>query len=657
MTFKSVRAYALYGLLFLTVVFFLPVLQDMFVLAKWFLVGFIALALIISSIGELIVTKKLTWEKREADSVLALFIFAGVLSLLFGSINKIQALISPQFGLLTFVFLFILYLYVSRAHKKLVQGGMIFGLFSTIFSVTVLFETIPALTALLPIQLKTFQNISLAGNLFDAFLFLGFSAVISLSVLLKKELSSGKRVSAFFGFSSSVFAAIVVLFTLVRNGSALALPSYTHSWYLGVETLKQPLTALFGVGLDNFQTVFTRVKDLAYNSSAVWQISSFPLSRSFIFHVMTEMGLFGLSATLLILVHLFKRAFSEHGTTTMKLVAFYFTVTFILLPPSFLMLFLLFVWVGYVESHSRQHEASLDLGEIIPAYALIALVGIVLMGGSVFLLSRIFMSEYIFKQSLETNNLKNVYEKMKSAVSYNPYNERIRSNFTQIHLLIANTIAEKAPKNEQGQAQLSEVDKQTVSQAIQAAISEAKAVVSLNPQKATNWELLGYIYRNIMGVVQGADSWTISAYQRAVTLDPQNPQYRVALGGVMYGLKQYEDASRLFEQAVLLKPDWSNAQYNYAWSLAQKGEFQRAATAMQACISLLNPAKDSADYTKATADLEEFKKKIPATETSQESTQTTQQQKETLTLPPSAESIIEPKITIPQTASPEAPLR
>jgi len=341
----------------------------------------------------------------------------------------------------------------------------------------------------------------------------------------------------------------------------------------------------------------------------------------------------------------------------MKLVAFYFTVVFILLPPSFLLLFLTFVWIGYVESHHRQNEASLDLGEIIPAYALIALVGIVITGISVFLLGRVFMSEYIFKQSLETNNLKNVYEKMKSAVSYNPYNERIRSNFTQIHLLIANTIAEKAQKNEQGQAQLNEADKQTVSQAIQAAISEAKAVVTLNSQKATNWELLGYVYRNIMGVVQGADSWTISAYQRAVTLDPQNPQYRVALGGVMYGLKQYEDASRLFEQAVILKSDWSNAQYNYAWSLAQKGQFQQAATAMQACIALLNPAKDAADYKKATADLEEFKSKIPVSETSQGQAPTTQTQKETLTLPKSAESVIEPKITIPQTASPEAPLR
>ncbi|MFZ2026355.1 MAG: hypothetical protein WAV30_03660 [Microgenomates group bacterium] len=655
MTFKHMRALILFGLLFITVLFFLPFFQDMFVLSKWFLMGVVALLLITSSIGEFVVSKKLTWEKRDADSVLMLFIFAGVLSLLFGSVNKVQALINPAFGLLTFVFLFIVYLYVSRSHPKFSQGSIIFPLFSALFAITVLFTTIPNLLALLPKQLGAYQNITLAGNLFDTLLFLGFAAVLSLSILLKKELSNTKRVSALVGFSATTFTAVIVLFTLIRNGSALALPSYTHSWYLGVETLKQPLTALFGVGLDNFQAVFTKIKDISYNSSPVWQISSFSLSRSFIFHVMTEMGLFGVGAMILALIHLFKRAFAEQGTVEMKLILFYFITVFILLPPSFLLLFLFFVWMGYVESHHHQKEAVLDLGEILPAYVLLALVGIALVGTSSFFLWRVGMSEYIFRQSFETNNLKTVYEKMKSAVTYNPYNERIRSNFTQVHLLIANTIAEKATKNEQGQAQLSEADKQTVSQAIQAAISEAKAVVSLNPQKAANWELLGYVYKNIMGVVQGADSWTISAYQRAITLDPQNPQYRVALGGVMYGLKQYEDASRLFEQAVILKSDWSNAQYNYAWALAQKGSYQQAATAMQACLSLLNPTRDAADYKKAAADLEEFKKKIPVTDEGQEAkTESAERGKETLTLPPAAESLIDPKITIPDTASPEA---
>ena len=129
--------------------------------------------------------------------------------------------------------------------------------------------------------------------------------------------------------------------------------------------------------------------------------------------------------------------------------------------------------------------------------------------------------------------------------------------------------------------ELSEADRQTISQAIQAAIEEAKATVTLNPQKAVNWENLASIYRNIINVAQGADSWTVSAYQRAIILDPQNPTYRVSLGGVMFTFKNYDEAVKLFEQAIAIKPDWANSYYNLAWSSYQKADYQRAAAAMQ----------------------------------------------------------------------------
>jgi Tfp pilus assembly protein PilF len=387
----------------------------------------------------------------------------------------------------------------------------------------------------------------------------------------------------------------------------------------------------------------------------MWQINAFSLSRTAVFHTMTEMGLMGIISLFLILSLLVKKAFTPEGSIMSKLIAFYFIAVFLLAPPSFLLFFLLFIWIGMEESNHKSKELSVDFSEIIPAYAVLLLVAMIGIGGSVFMLGKLYMSEYVFQQSLTTNNLKDVYEKMRMAVSYNPYNERMRSNFAQVHLLIANTVAGKATKDEKGQPKLSETDRQTVSQAIQAAIDEAKAVVTLNPNKATNWELLATVYRSIVGVVQGADTWTVSAYQRAIVLDPQNPTYRVALGGVLYGFKQYDDASRLFEQAVSLKPDWPNAQYNYAWTMYKKGDYAKAAAAMQSTVALLNPTRDAADYKKAASDLEEFKKKVPA-ETQTSDTQVTGavQEKETLSLPPSTATQVEPKISLPNTASPEA---
>lgn len=655
MSLNTIRSYALSLFALLVVVFFLPFQQDFFVTAKWYLVGFFALILLLTSLGEFLLSKKFTWKKKEFDTPLTLFIVSGVLSVLFGSTNKVQALINPQFGLLMLLFFFVIYYYMSRSHKKFHHLDTVLSVFSVLFSITVLAETVPFITSLLPSSLRKFQNITLAGTLIDALIFLGLVSVMLLSNLLKKEDDTEKNIASFVGFIVTTLTAIILIFTLIRNNAILALPSFSHSWYSAVEVLKQPMTALFGVGMDNFQSVFVKMKDLSYNSSPLWQISTFSLSRTAAFHVMTEMGLFGVGILFFILSLLVKKAFSSDGSIMAKLVSIYFVGAVLLTPPSFLLFFLLFLWIGMEQSHHRSKELTLDFGEIIPAYALVILVGMIGIGGASFMLGKLYMSEYMFQKSLTNNNLKSVYETMRTAVSYNPYNEKMRTNFAQVHLLIANTIAGRTTRNEQGQPQLSETDRQTISQAIQAAIDEAKAVVSLNPNKATNWELLATVYRSIAGVVQGADTWTVSAYQRAIVLDPQNPSYRLGLGGVLYGYKQYDDASRLFEQAVALKPDWPNAEYNYAWASYQKGDYTKAATAMQACVSLLNPAKDAADYKKAVADLEEFKKKIPTeTQTTQAPAATETQKKESLSLPPTGVPTIEPKISLPNTASPEA---
>lgn len=657
MSFTTVRSYALSIFLLLVIVFFLPFQQDFFTTAKWYLVGFVALTLLLSSAGMFLLSKKIVWTRRGADTPLTLFIIIAVLSVLFGSTNKVQALLNPHFGLLTFVFLFVIYYYISRSHKKLPHGGVVLSLFSVFFSITVLAETVPFITSRLPVALKKFQNVTLAGSLIDALVFLGFVSMLTLGNLLKKETHKEKNISSFFGFVFSTISVIVLLFTLVKNSAVVAIPSYSHSWFAAVEALKMPMSALFGVGLDNFQSVFVKIKDISYNSSPLWQISAFTLSRTALFHTMTEMGILGVGALFLIFSFIIKKAFSANGSIGEKLVALYFIVTFLLVPPSFILFFLLFVWMGIVESNDKGKEVVVDFSDIIPAYAVLILVSMVVIGGGSFVMGKLYLSEFLFQRSLTTNNLKDVYETMRTAVQYNPYNERMRTQYTQVHLLIANTIAGKAKKDDKGQPNLSETDRQTVSQAIQAAIDEAKAVVALNPNKATNWELLATVYRSIMGVVQGADTWTVSAYQRAIVLDPQNPSYRVALGGVLYGYKQYDDASRMFEQAAALKPDWPNALYNYAWATFQKGEYAKAANSMQSCVALLNPKKDAADYKKAVADLEEFKKKVPVETSATDAEQgesKAQQKKETLSLPPTSAPQMEPKISLPKTASPEA---
>ena len=125
--------------------------------------------------------------------------------------------------------------------------------------------------------------------------------------------------------------------------------------------------------------------------------------------------------------------------------------------------------------------------------------------------------------------------------------------------------------------------------------------------------------------------------------------YRLNLGGIYYSLGSYDEALKFFEQAVILKPDWANANYNFAWASYQKGNYQQAVNAIQNAITLIDPQKDRTDFEKAQTELEMFKTKLPK----QEPPATESAQPSTLTLP-TPQPTLEPKIQLPKSASPEA---
>ena len=143
----------------------------------------------------------------------------------------------------------------------------------------------------------------------------------------------------------------------------------------------------------------------------------------------------------------------------------------------------------------------------------------------------------------------------------------------------------------------------------QIALIEANNAVNLNPQKASNWENLAVIARNLTSVFEDAQKKSIGAYEKAILLDPQNPQYRFSLGTLYYTAGDFTEAIRSFEHAVVLKTDWANAHYNLAWALYQNKDSEKAIKELEASISLLDKKKDKSDLAKAQKDLEMMKNK------------------------------------------------
>ena len=242
------------------------------------------------------------------------------------------------------------------------------------------------------------------------------------------------------------------------------------------------------------------------------------------------------------------------------------------------------------------------------AYVSLFVIGICIVSAVGYFAGKTYASEIYFKRSIDairTNDGREVYTNLQKAVQVNPYIEKYRNQFAQMNLLLANNIARKE--------NITDDERKAAGQFVQQSIAEAKALVALNPNRASNWNTLAVIYRNIINVAQGADAWTVASYQEAIKHDPANPLLHLNLGGVFYGAKNYEGSTMAFERAVSLKPDWANAHYNYAWSLFQQGKTAQAVAVMQNVLTLLD--KNSDDYKTAQTNFDVFKDKLDAEST------------------------------------------
>jgi len=650
------------AVIFLFPLFFLTATQEFFVTNKLYFLAFGALALLLISTIEFIVTKKIVWEKNPLDNILVLFPITVALSVVIASPNKVQAILNQNFGLLAIFSLTILAYYILRAKNTLMTINIMQVASLIVSFITIIFFFDPFKNTNLPTNLAFLKNpgFNTFGGQLDLIIFLGFFAVFNLSRFFfdKNKKSTNHLMLNVIYSVFNLVALVLSIYYFIKHGPFYLTP-YNISWFSAVEILKNPVSALFGTGIDNFASVFSRMKDLAYNQTNVWTISSFIISRSTLLHIMTEAGLFGIAAFVILVLELIRRALNkktDHNQSCLVKNPLCLNVIYIILivlffPPSLVTFFLFFVLLALVASENKTDvkDYGFDVSNLLPIYIGMITISFIFIGISCYFLSRVYLAEYYFKKSLDgyiNNSAKEVYDNQRVAITYNPYLEKYRLNFAQTNIMIANNLASKP------QDKITDQDKQNIAQAIQAAIAEGKAVVTLNPQKANSWANLAEIYRNLLYVAQGADAWTVSSYQRAITLDPQNPTYRLNLGGVYYSLRNFDEAIRFFETAAALKPDWSNAHYNLAWAAFQKGNYQNAVAEMQSTLSLINIKDNRADYEKAQKDLEEFKKKLP--QESLETSPSAEQQPNQLSLPNPPAATLEPKIKLPKEASPEA---
>ena len=632
---NSIEKYLIIAGAGLFVVFVLPGFPSPYYIPKEiFLAIVVSLALIVSMVKS--ITKGETkFATGKFDIGVVLLVIVYILASVIGTSNKMEAFLYP--GTTTFVILSALFYLIINQFTKRGKNAVSLALFASgiLLSVLILFTQLGIFAKIpqLPAFMKDPTFNPLGANLQSIIYLLALLPIGIAQIIKEKE--AVKRL--FFGVASAVIVFGIVLVginLLPGKPQAIVLPTWQTSWEVAVDTLKK--SPLLGAGSANYLSAFNLYRPISYNASNLWQVR-FSSANNYYFTLITELGLLGLSAMVILLVSIYKKLSVDYkGKAWEEISIVVLVVAFALFPAAPALIFLLMALLA-IFSGSEEKSITIATNKV-PAAIVAApfFIGIIALG---FFGTKAVMAENYYNRSLvalSANNAKDTYDYMAQAENMNPYVDRYHASMAQVDMALANSIATKED--------ITDTDRQTITQLVQQAIAEGKATVTLNQTRSGNWEVLAQIYRSIMSFAEGSDQFALQTYTQAVALDPINPDLRISLGGVYYALADYDNAINSFQLAVVAKNDLANAHYNLAAAYAAKKDYDKAITEMNTVLSLIPQGSD--DYKTATTVLDQLKAQKPAT------ADTTSQN---LTPPATVQkSNIEPPITLPQEATPPA---
>jgi tetratricopeptide (TPR) repeat protein len=456
---------------------------------------------------------------------------------------------------------------------------------------------------------------------------------------------------------------------------------WAAGWIVAIRAMQNPIAAVIGTGPNTYADIYTQLKPVGMNLTPAWNMI-FPSSANLFLHLLTIVGLGGLVLYTYAAVSMVWVSLKRAGMTTQGVVygvlLLASLITQLLLPPNVISLMVTFVAMGLIALELKEISAAKKVeglvaaaGQLVDAprrmleekmgeqsdklgllYWFVLGVVILVVGFNGFLAAKAYASETVFYASLKAadkNDGTATYDLQNRAILLNPYSPQYRLAYAQTNFALANAIA--------SQKELSETDKTNVTGLIQQSIREAKLAVQLQPASSVAWQNLASIYRQLIGLVEGADQWTVEAYQQAIALDPTNPQLMLDLGSVYFGVKNYQQAAAYFMQAVQLKQDWPNAYYNLAAAYREAGQPQQALEAMRVVVQLVPPT--SADYQKAQEEMNALQKQVESAQakTKPETTEPVvgDKSKETLVKPKALPSPDPAKeIELPEESAPQA---
>jgi len=422
-------------------------------------------------------------------------------------------------------------------------------------------------------------------------LWLGLALVMGFVLVLSIAIPEPFKNKSLMLVMAVVLIALVFLFVrapLVNlNLPAEVSLSQKASFGIARETLREH--PLLGSGPNTFGFDYSKWRSLEINDTLFWNIRFNQASSKFTGMLATT-GILGMIGFFLMVVGFFwlaiKRADKADlgglsGKRFAILIPFLFLLLAIFLYSSNLTLtfffFLFFALNAGVGFKRRKLKLTLAYSpRANQVLTFVSLILILLIASGLFFEAKRVMAQVYFKKAIAANiearPAQEVRMLMAKAVELEPNEDSLWRNLS--HALLFET-SEK-------------INQQASQEEIQAliayAISTAKRATELSPHGVANWQARGIIYENLIGLAGGAERWARESYEKAITLEPNNPYLYNRLGRV-YLVTQDEtevyEAIKWFEKAVTLKGDYSPAHFQLALAYEMVGDLDKAIEKME----------------------------------------------------------------------------
>lgn len=621
---------SLYLLVFLLPLWFLPFTQNVLVFQKQFLLIILVFLGIIAFLGKAVAQGEINFRTSWLYLPLGLLLLAVGASTIF-SLSKYSSFwgwpldVADSFiTIFAFVFLYFLIVNTIRDSKQLFSLGfwlLISGALASIFALLqaygkfilpfnfakdVGFNTVGSVNSLavfaavlLPLALVL---AFVSKVLLRAFFWLLVLILLTVVALINFSsawivLASGLLVLLAFGvwnlrkrrefgwvslpMALLVIALFFLFFQFSVPGSPPAqlevFPSRSAELDIIKGVFQEKTNIFFGSGPGTFSFNYTKFHSPLLNQTAFWG-TRFGSGNSEILDYLSTKGILGIMAILglifLTLVLGIKKLGKqgEDSFTWMINLGFFaslisLVVAFFIYPANFILWFLFWILasgVGVVVSKDQKKISLAPPSILALASSFVFLIVLIFGLGLLFVGSQKYAAEVRYLQGTklaQAGKIDEAINKILSAANLNPLVDLYWRDLSQLYL--------------------AKTDETSLAKAVAAARNAVEAA----PNNVANWNIQGFVYRNLIGV-PGAETLAIASYEKAIELEPVSPFSRTELARVYIlnsaNLKDEQKPESLnialekLDKAIQLKPDYAPAHYLTAIVYDQQGRTDEA---------------------------------------------------------------------------------